>query len=408
MRIVLVNHYAGSPETGMEFRPYYMASLWQQAGHEVLVVAASFSHLRSKQPVLHRRIEQQQLEGVNYIFVRTNTYQGNGLGRIRNMLSFTWALRFSAGTQILKFRPDIIIASSTYPYEIYPLRRLSKKSKAKLIFEVHDLWPLSPQLLGGYSKWHPFIFSLQLAENYACKHCDKVISLLPCTVEHLQSHGLDAVKWNYVPNGIIPDEVNTNVVLPMEHTSLFHKLKSEGAVLVGYAGSIGIANNIKMLVETHRLINNDKIHLIITGKGPEKEKIISSLTDEDKRFIHFLDAVPKTMVGSLLHQMDILVMVWNKSPLYRYGVSANKLFDYMMAARPVVQALEAGNDPVTESGCGITVEPDNREKLAEAIHSLCNLSPEERLQMGKLGQDYVRQNHDYRKLAAKCLEIFSS
>ncbi|HQL70903.1 MAG TPA: hypothetical protein PLA77_08730, partial [Bacteroidales bacterium] len=76
--------------------------------------------------------------------------------------------------------------------------------------------------------------------------------------------------------------------------------------------------------------------------------------------------------------------------------------------RPVVQALEAGNDPVTESGCGITVEPDNREKLAEAIHSLCNLSPEERLQMGKLGQDYVRQNHDYRKLAAKCLEIFSS
>lgn len=38
MNILLINHYAGSPELGMEFRPYYMAKEWVKAGHQVLIV----------------------------------------------------------------------------------------------------------------------------------------------------------------------------------------------------------------------------------------------------------------------------------------------------------------------------------------------------------------------------------
>ena len=33
MNILLINHYAGSPEMGMEFRPYYFAREWVKAGH---------------------------------------------------------------------------------------------------------------------------------------------------------------------------------------------------------------------------------------------------------------------------------------------------------------------------------------------------------------------------------------
>ena len=50
MNILLINHYAGSPDLGMEFRPYYMAKEWQKAGHHVRIVGGSFSHLRKKQP----------------------------------------------------------------------------------------------------------------------------------------------------------------------------------------------------------------------------------------------------------------------------------------------------------------------------------------------------------------------
>jgi hypothetical protein len=67
-------------------------------------------------------------------------------------------------------RPDAVIASSTYPLDIYPAFYISKMSKAKLLFEVHDLWPLSPMELGGMKKTHPFIILMQMAENFAYKY----------------------------------------------------------------------------------------------------------------------------------------------------------------------------------------------------------------------------------------------
>ena len=50
MNILLINHYAGSPEMGMEFRPYYFARKWVELGHEVSVLAADYSHLRRVNP----------------------------------------------------------------------------------------------------------------------------------------------------------------------------------------------------------------------------------------------------------------------------------------------------------------------------------------------------------------------
>ena len=54
MKILLINHYAGSPEMGMEFRPYYMAQEWIRQGHEVDIIAADYSHLRRKNPKVQR------------------------------------------------------------------------------------------------------------------------------------------------------------------------------------------------------------------------------------------------------------------------------------------------------------------------------------------------------------------
>ena len=50
MNILYLNHYAGSPALGMEYRPYYLAREWVRASHAVTMVAASFSHVRARQP----------------------------------------------------------------------------------------------------------------------------------------------------------------------------------------------------------------------------------------------------------------------------------------------------------------------------------------------------------------------
>ena len=90
MKILLINHYAGSPQLGMEFRPYYMAREWQKSGHEVLIVGATFSHLRKKQPL----ISDENIDGVHYRWVKVNAYKGNGIGRIVSMFLFVNKLKF--------------------------------------------------------------------------------------------------------------------------------------------------------------------------------------------------------------------------------------------------------------------------------------------------------------------------
>ena len=51
MNILLLNHYAGTPALGMEFRPYYLAREWVRLGHRVQILAASYSHVRACRPM---------------------------------------------------------------------------------------------------------------------------------------------------------------------------------------------------------------------------------------------------------------------------------------------------------------------------------------------------------------------
>ena len=145
MNIILINHYAGSNRHGMEYRPYFMAKRWVQAGHQVTIVAASFSHLRSLNPDMEGKpTREEMIDGVRYFWIRCPEYKGNGMGRIRNMLTFLAGLYRYQAQITAQGKPDAVIASSTYPLDIYPARHIAKKNGAKLIYEVHDLWPLSP------------------------------------------------------------------------------------------------------------------------------------------------------------------------------------------------------------------------------------------------------------------------
>ncbi|MCR2730922.1 glycosyltransferase WbuB, partial [Salmonella enterica] len=64
-----------------------------------------------------------------------------------------------------------------HPFAIYPAARLARRYGARLIYDIRDLWPLTPILLGNYSQRHPFIRLLQAAEDYACRHADLVTAV---------------------------------------------------------------------------------------------------------------------------------------------------------------------------------------------------------------------------------------
>jgi len=402
LNILLINHYAGSPDMGMEYRPYYMAREWIKLGHNVTIVAASFSHLRSKQPHITSSLQEEDIDGIRYIWLKTPSYSGNGLGRVRNMLCFIWKLYRYLPRITKNLRPKAVIASSTYPLDIFPAYRLAKRFDAKLIFEVHDLWPLSPMELGQMSPHHPFIWVMQRGEDFACKHADRIISILPLANRHLETRGMAFEKFVHVPNGINVKEWQTeNTELPLEH-KVFLK-EHQGSFLVGYAGSHGLANALDYLVDAAAMLKNENIKIVLVGQGPEKNNLIKKANNLKIDNVFFLPSIPKQSIPLWLGQMDCHFIGLKKCTLFKYGISPNKLIDYMMSGRSIINAIEAGNDPVKEAECGFSVRAENPEVIAAAILKMYNMPAEERYSLGVKGKQYVMEHHTYPALAASFL-----
>lgn len=400
MNILLINHYAGSPRHGMEFRPYYLAREWVRQGHRVTIVASSVSHLRQQDPAVSRAITREQIDGIDYLWLRTRPYAGNGAKRLLNMLQFTAKVRGMA-RELAAARPDVVIASSTYPYDIWPAAKIARTAGAKLVFEVHDLWPLTPRLLGGFSRRHPMIFSMQLAEDYACRHADKVVSLLPGTSPHLQSRGMAPDKFAYIPNGFDPADAPRALPAPVA-TRIADFTRQFKATCV-YAGGHAVSNALGPMIEAAARPESANVGYLLVGKGVEKAGLMARAQSLGLKNILFLDPVAKLAVPSLLALADIAYIGWHDSPLYQFGTSPNKLFDYMLAGLPVVHATSSPYDLVSDADCGISVPADDVPAIASAIGRLADLPVAERQALGARGKAFVQQHHSYPFLARQFL-----
>lgn len=399
MNIILINHYAGSNIHGMEFRPYYLAREWVKMGHNVTIIAASFSHLRQKNPDISA-ITEEVVDGIKYIWLPVNKYQGNGVMRFKNMLAFIYQLYKNMG-KFIGLKPDVVIASSTYPLDSYPAYKLAKKTGAKFVFELHDLWPLSPMELGGMSKWHPFIILMQKAEDFWCAHADKVISILPKTEEYLRTRGLKDGKICHIPNGIVLSEYDNVLPLKADYAELLDKLHNSGKFLIGFAGAHGIANALNVLLYAAEKLQNTDAYFVLVGQGQEKENLKALVQKLKLDNVLFLDSIPKKMVPAFLNKMDVLYIGWQNKSIYRFGISPNKLMDYMMASKPILHSVTAGNDLVQEANCGISVPAEDVDAVADAIKKFMVMSKAELSALGKNGKEYVIKHHDYKVLAEK-------
>lgn len=395
MNILIINHYAGNPTLGMEFRPYYLAREWVRTGNNVMIIGGSYSHLRKQQPTESR----ENIDGIKYVWIPVRSYKGNGLGRIGSMFDFVSKLWSNYKSYVRDFKPDVVIASSTYPIDIYPANRIAKHYKAKLVYEVHDLWPLSPMELGGYSKYHPFIMVMQAAEDYCYRHADKVVSLLPNALDHMKERGMNEEKFIYIPNGYVEEEWEHPVPAPSSIMDLVNKLRKEGKFIIMYAGGHAISNALDFFLDAMKMVADSNVVALMIGKGQEKERLKNRATDEGIDNVLFLDPVKKDEIPGTLALADALYIGWKKNPLYRFGICPNKLFDYMMAAKPILHSVAAPNDWVKDSNCGISVEAENSQSLAYAIKKISTVSKENRTHMGLRGLEYCQRMFNYRNLA---------
>lgn len=409
MNILYINHYAGSPEYGMEYRPYYLAREWVRAGHKVRVLAGSYSHVRGRQPTPPIAAEARQwlerIDGIEYAWYRTRPYSGNGLGRVRNIAEFLGRVACGARQIQRDFAPQVVIASSTYPMDFWVARRIARRARARLVFEVHDLWPASPIELSGMSPWHPFILMCQKAENDAYRDADVVVSMLPAVAEHMAAHGLDLRKLHIVPNGISPEEWEVDPA-PLLAEIAAHLVSERGAgrCLVVYAGSHGEPNALDVLLDAARLMAGSPMSFVLVGDGHERQRLARRVADEGLRNVAMFPPVPKAQIPGLLAAADVAYIGWKRQPLYRFGIAPNKLMDYMMAGVPILHSVDAANDPVSEAGCGLSVAPESPEAVAQGLRRLAAMDPLERRAVGARGRLFVLKHHAYPRLASRFMD----
>ncbi|SMO55333.1 Glycosyltransferase involved in cell wall bisynthesis [Balnearium lithotrophicum] len=399
--IWIINEYAGSPYHGMEFRHYYLGKELTKLNYNVTIITASFSHLFRNPPKVDNKFRSENIDGINYLWIKVPKYSNStDKRRVLKWINFTYSLIKLPLNELS--RPDYIILSPMETLPVIPTIKLVKNFSSKFIFEVKDIWPLSIVELGNYSPKHPFIRLLKYCETLAIKKADLVVSVLPNYGEYLKENGFNR-NFIYLPNGIDLEEMSR--IEPLSE-DIRNKIP-QNKFIVAYTGTIGIANALEYLIKAGKILRNYKdILILIVGKGGEKGKLEKLAQGYSN--IKFLPAIPKNQIQSLLSLVDVCYIGLRKKNLFKYGVSPNKIFDYMYAAKPIIHAINTKNDIVTMANCGLSVEAENPEAIADAILKLYKMNPEERKRLGENGRKYVIENHSYTKLARKYANLLEN
>jgi glycosyltransferase involved in cell wall biosynthesis len=145
------------------------------------------------------------------------------------------------------------------------------------------------------------------------------------------------------------------------------ELKAQGKQVIVYAGAMGPANAIEIILgAARRLAQEDsRSHFILAGGGAGRDRYragASNLANLD-----FVGEVERPVAQALIRASDCAVIAFHSNALYDHGISPNKLFDHCLFAPCSVIACDAGALAGLEGIAGSRCEPDNPDALAAAL-----------------------------------------
>ena len=407
-RVWIVNHYADAPDRASGTRHFDLARRLVAAGDDVTIFASGFSHVTGREERLRRwqLYRRQTFDGVRFVWLRTTPYRGNGGRRQLNMLSFVVSFLI---VQWRVARPDVIVGSTVHPFAAWSAWLASVLRRADFAYEIRDLWPQTLVDMGAMRVGSLGERVLRRIEGSLVRRASVVIALLPGVADYLRGRGLPADHVLYVPNGVDLAAFDTASAAEPGRPSaaataiaLARGLETDGRVVFAYVGAFGLVNDLGTIVEAARMAeirSPGAVGLLLIGDGPERtaiERRIDGLPG-----IAIAAPVPKANVPAVLAAVDVGLVHATATPVYRYGISFNKLFEYFAARRPVVFACTSSYDPVALTGAGATVPPSDADAMATAMVDLATRSVAERDAMGASGRAYVENAHDIARLAER-------
>lgn len=399
----ILNHYAVGPGVPGGTRHYDIGSELAKRGWQVTVFSAVYPPhglpMRGKAVEENRHSAVAEMhDGVSFVRVPALPCGSMNVTRVLSMLSYIPGVM--KVTKELP-PPDIIIGSSVHPFAAWIAWRLARKIECRYVFEIRDLWPETIIQLGGVSRRHPFVMLLGHIERVLVQDADRVVTLLPNAYSYLSRFGIPEHKVAVVPNGVDVSRLgHIDRQLPSHIKMELDRLR--GAFIVAYMGAHGLANRLDVIIDAAARCASDgeaEIEFLLVGNGPDKSRLQQRVAELQLTNVTFADRVDKELVLPMLMHCNAGVIAWTECSLYQYGISPNKLFDYMLAGLPVVMAGDSPNNPVSNSNGGIVVPYDDAGGMAQALMDLA-ADRNKAHAIGLNGRQYVLERHSSSYLAS--------
>lgn len=406
MKIWLINNYTMLPEHGPMTRQYYFAKELSARGHEVTVFAGSHIHNSDIQLVEGERWKIWQEQPFRWVYVHTLAY---GKSRKKQVLSMFQFYRNTAiAAQYFRKQygtPDVILGSSAHPLTALLAVRLGQKYRCKSIAEIRDLWPESIVAFGIAGPHNPAVLALRRLEKWIYKKADAVVFTMEGAYDYIVEQGwgkeIPRSKVHHINNGVDLELFDYN----KEHFRAEDPdLDDPNIFKVIYTGSVRRVNNLGLLVDAAKCIKDPRVKLLIWGDGDEREALERRVRDEKISNVVFKGKVEKKYIPSIVSRADLNLVHWEQAPLLKYGVSYNKLFDYMAAGRPIFSTVCPGYSIWEKYDCGRDTEDTRPEPLARELEKMAALPPEELSRLGENAREGSR-DYDFRVLTQKLLNV---
>ncbi len=399
MKIWIINHYGEVPPKGNYLRHFRFSKELRKMGHDVEMFSAStvhnssYNHSKDSRP-----FKKVVIEGVPITFIKCRNYKGNGKDRVLNILDYFFGVL--KHTKSLS-PPDIVYSSSPHPLNWLAADRIAKRSGAKHVAETRDLWPETFVALGRVGRKHPLSEVLYRVERFIYERADALIFTFPGFASYLEEMSIiPKGRTYYINNGVDLEEFDREI---FEYPCLDEPMNSDKFKVV-YTGALGLVNGMQVLIDAARLLKDEKeIEFILYGDGNERKELES---EADGLQVHFMGRVEKKYIPGILDKADLLLLLTRKTQMhYKFGVSLNKLFEYLASENPIISNVETRYDIVKDSGAGETIEGEDARKLADTILKFKNMDQVE-LSLFSERARREAESYDFTHLTKQLLEIF--
>lgn len=405
MKLLILTQYY-PPEIGApQNRLHELAVRLKKDGVDVEVLTAmpNYPKMEVFEKYKNGSIREEEIEGIKVY--RSKIYVSKSksiLPRLLNYFSFVWS-SYWRGRKLKNY--DFLMVESPPLFLGYSAMGLSKKLKAKLIFNVSDLWPESAEKMGVVNNKQLLGLAYRL-EKKCYRRAQLVTGQTQGIVDNINQRFPD-VNTFWLPNG-----VDVNFYQPEKiETGDFREragLKSTDVVFF-YGGILGHAQGLSVVLEAAKKVeSHENIKIVLQGAGPEKADLLALKDKLNLKNVVFMPPVEKSQMPRILKSVDVALVPLRKLDIFQ-GAIPSKIFEALAMEKPLLLGVdgEARTHFIEKANAGRFFEPENVDDLAEKLIEMSN-NPEELKQMGMRARLYVSEHFNRDNIAQKFYDVLRS